>query len=1051
MLKLEGLKKSDSHSSSVKRFLDPNEVLGEYPNAASRKFLAEKWQTLSLEEQTVLRATRSKRGIKCFVCNTPGYFRENCPNGCLSPPPTPNSDDSDVVSDGESKKTSNHGSSLSGGLFWGKSEENEDDQLTSYKLKRKLDFHQLRKESTTQKVNLRNEDEEVQTHEFFTQASENYARNAAELTLHQLMRRIMRLVEKQLLKNAENLESTFDTTLLVPPSKVEGKNFYPDEFMKIKEYRDYFMKKLSKKGIKKAHQNQSSLRTSDELDPLFRGESTNTDFLYRTNPKAGESIHAKNTWKSVFGRYDVLANSDPSLAAKQKKLDMVFHTQNGWIRSQSKSMEFCNDRFEHLVFILRHELEHEHERESKVLLAEEHGQKDAAVDVWQERMQSVDLITKVLQTYSFTAGVEEADFLLFCLRSWQDILQKKKVLGVRESQIRKTASRSRHRHDQVSSSGAQKDGDNREGDADADADADNENDSDDMQSKKTHKSKQRKGKKSGARDLVAATNPYNSDLEFLETMKRKQRRIYEKGKIAVAFTAQRQRQLDAEKEKQRNQRLKDIEESTAVVRPHLQQSEIDSGQKDSSTIQQLDSPDDDEDSPSRSRRHLPASSDEIARTSISSPARKPKGSPKKDVIALPSMDEIMAMATEHTQKVDEREERLKKHQAMALARLAPKENFTVQPFIHPREQDARRIAKRKAAFKHAGLGNRIREGKDDDHAHALPALIPIPRAFDGDSQVVSHTATNIIYGLKKSMVLSDLGYSPQTVVPLYVRTTLVEKEGTSLDGDPTQEELGLDRRYSHYLGRPMIRFNDVRSASASTSTVVIQKGQVGTTSDDRDDLSEVSNSHSRAHSYSSGHDHSYSSSYGLQNGHDHGHRRVHDYKHTSAMTEGQSPVFLADDLSALHFDEYPAASQFTAALAPKSHPRLYLPPRDPHQHYIAPLEHNGRSQSQPVDNSAAARWNRLSTSPVRTSATQNIEKSPNLAPSTRMHTKVSNEIDAGASAQDEVVVKKPLSSKDKKLLKLEKKYNPLTRSLVRLVFKNPQPGLDELQFLDENF
>jgi hypothetical protein len=57
------------------------------------------------------------------------------------------------------------------------------------------------------------------------------------------------------------------------------------------------------------------------------------------------------------------------------------------------------------------------------------------------------------------------------------------------------------------------------------------------------------------------------------------------------------------------------------------------------------------------------------------------------------------------------------------------------------------------------------------------------------------------------MVLSDIGYTRQTAVPLYVRNSLFEKEGTSLNGDPTQDELAADRRYSHYLGRPFVRFN----------------------------------------------------------------------------------------------------------------------------------------------------------------------------------------------------------------------------------------------------
>ncbi|RYH15595.1 hypothetical protein EON65_31540 [archaeon] len=107
----------------------------------------------------------------------------------------------------------------------------------------------------------------------------------------------------------------------------------------------------------------------------------------------------------------------------------------------------------------------------------------------------------------------------------------------------------------------------------------------------------------------------------------------------------------------------------------------------------------------------------------------------------------------------------------------------------------------------AGLASRIREGKDDDLAHALPALIPIPKAFDGDSKLQSYTADNIVYDIKKKLILSEMGYISQKTVPLYVRNTLEEKEGTSLQGDPTKEELAQDRRYSHYLGRPIVRFN----------------------------------------------------------------------------------------------------------------------------------------------------------------------------------------------------------------------------------------------------
>ena len=38
---------------------------------------------------------------------------------------------------------------------------------------------------------------------------------------------------------------------------------------------------------------------------------------------------------------------------------------------------------------------------------------------------------------------EEADFLLYCMRQWHEILQKKKVLGVRQSQVRRVGKKRR--------------------------------------------------------------------------------------------------------------------------------------------------------------------------------------------------------------------------------------------------------------------------------------------------------------------------------------------------------------------------------------------------------------------------------------------------------------------------------------------------------------------------------------------------------------------------------------------------------------------------------
>lgn len=92
-------------------------------------------------------------------------------------------------------------------------------------------------------------------------------------------------------------------------------------------------------------------------------------------------------------------------------------------------------------------------------------------------------------------------------------------------------------------------------------------------------------------------------------------------------------------------------------------------------------------------------------------------------------------------------------------------------------------------------------------AYLAPTLIPVPGAFKGDGKdpMISHTAEHIVSDVQKRMVLGDIGYTPQRLLPLYVRNTLLEKNGTSSGGDQTQDVMAMDRRYSHTLGRPLNR------------------------------------------------------------------------------------------------------------------------------------------------------------------------------------------------------------------------------------------------------
>lgn len=80
----------------------------------------------------------------------------------------------------------------------------------------------------------------------------------------------------------------------------------------------------------------------------------------------------------------------------------------------------------------------------------------------------------------------------------------------------------------------------------------------------------------------------------------------------------------------------------------------------------------------------------------------------------------------------------------------------------------------------------------------------------------SHTAGRIVERIKKNMVLGDLGYTPQSLLPLYVRNTLGEANGTTPGGDQTHEMMSTDRRYSHYLGRVLNRFEEVNNSGAGS-------------------------------------------------------------------------------------------------------------------------------------------------------------------------------------------------------------------------------------------
>jgi hypothetical protein len=143
-----------------------------------------------------------------------------------------------------------------------------------------------------------------------------------------------------------------------------------------------------------------------------------------------------------------------------------------------------------------------------------------------------------------------------------------------------------------------------------------------------------------------------------------------------------------------------------------------------------------------------------------------------------------------------------------LEKLEKRKGFVIKHIPHQREIDEENMAAARETFIQANLERHIRQGNKNDVAYLAPTLIPVPGAFRGDGKdlSISHVAEQTFDKIQQNMIIGNIGYTPQQLLPLYVRNTLIEKNGTTPGGDQVQEVMALDRRYSHYMGRPLNRF-----------------------------------------------------------------------------------------------------------------------------------------------------------------------------------------------------------------------------------------------------
>ncbi len=174
------------------------------------------------------------------------------------------------------------------------------------------------------------------------------------------------------------------------------------------------------------------------------------------------------------------------------------------------------------------------------------------------------------------------------------------------------------------------------------------------------------------------------------------------------------------------------------------------------------------------------------------------------------------------------EEKQKKKAHMTSSK--PVKQYAVAKKLTQRELDEQKIAKAKRSFRVAGVGSHIRKGVDDDLAYLAPTLIPVPGAFqsDGSNPSISHVAENTFFDIKNSMILGETGYAPQHMLPLYQRNTLMEMNGVSSGGDQNYLVMAADRRYSHYVGRALNRFDPEAADNSNIDIEALSRGHTST-------------------------------------------------------------------------------------------------------------------------------------------------------------------------------------------------------------------------------
>jgi hypothetical protein len=162
----------------------------------------------------------------------------------------PDSSNGSNNNDNNDAYNSNNCDRIGIGVLWGDMQstgimdnDNDVDKNLKKKKKKKLGIESSKLLSIEEKKRLDMSDLGCNTFDFLTKTAEGYARDLSELSLHHILRNVIKILEIQLRKNSDKLNNNIDVMLLRPPNEINSNKFYPEKMKKFEEYREYYYDK----------------------------------------------------------------------------------------------------------------------------------------------------------------------------------------------------------------------------------------------------------------------------------------------------------------------------------------------------------------------------------------------------------------------------------------------------------------------------------------------------------------------------------------------------------------------------------------------------------------------------------------------------------------------------------------------------------------------------------------------------------------------------------------------------------------------------------------